>query len=463
MLCFTLPAPVRETIETLNQAGHEAYLVGGCVRDALRGQLPHDYDITTSALPAEVAACFSDKTIIETGLKHGTLTLHSGGMDLEITTFRTDGIYEDHRHPAMIRFAPTLQEDLARRDFTINAMAYHPQTGLIDLFGGRSDLEHGILRCVGDPDTRFGEDALRILRALRFAAVLDFAIDAETARALFSQKELLHVISSERIRAELLRLLCGKAADTVLSSYFEVLTAVLPELLPMKGFAQKNPHHIYDVWEHTIAVIQAVPPTPQLRLAALLHDIGKPDCFTEDANGIGHFYQHDRLGAEMTRRILRRLKFDNATTLQVVTLVREHGRQIEPSAKAVKRVLRRFGPEMFFDLIALKRADAAGQSPAFASRQGLYDRLEQIAADILSQKQCFCRKDLAVTGLDLMAAGLPAGRELGLALDRLLDAVIDEKVINEKDALLHYLLDDSAACNASENRQKAAGQGSSSP
>ena len=449
MFCFTLPAPVREAIAALNRAGHGAYLVGGCVRDALRGQLPHDYDITTSALPAEVAACFAGRTIIETGLKHGTLTLHSGGMDLEITTFRTDGVYEDHRHPAAVCFARTLQEDLARRDFTINAMAYHPQTGLVDLFGGRRDLEHGVLRCVGDPAKRFDEDALRILRALRFAAVLDFTIDAETARALSAQKELLHAVSGERIREELVRLLCGRSAASVLSSYLDVLAAVIPELLPMKGFEQKNPHHIYDVWEHTLAVVRSIPPTPHLRLAALLHDIGKPDCFTEDANGIGHFYQHDRLGAETARRILRRLKFDNETTLRVVTLVREHGRQIEPSAKAVKRVLRRFGPEMFFDLIALKRADAAGQSPAFASRQDLYDRLEQMAADILSQKQCFCRKDLAVNGRDLMAAGLPAGRELGLALDKLLDAVIDEKVANEKDALLRYLLDDPDAAAGS--------------
>ena len=449
MLCFTLPAPVREAIAALNRAGHEAYLVGGCVRDALRGQLPHDYDITTSALPAEVAACFAGRTIIETGLKHGTLTLHSGGMDLEITTFRTDGVYEDHRHPAAVCFARTLQEDLARRDFTINAMAYHPQTGLVDLFGGRRDLEHGVLRCVGDPAKRFDEDALRILRALRFAAVLDFAIDAETARALSAQKELLHAVSGERIREELVRLLCGRSAASVLSSYLDVLAAVIPELLPMKGFEQKNPHHIYDVWEHTLAVVRSIPPTSHLRLAALLHDIGKPDCFTEDANGIGHFYQHDRLGAETARRILRRLKFDNETTLRVVTLVREHGRQIEPSAKAVKRVLRRFGPEIFFDLIALKRADAAGQSPAFAFRQDLYDRLEQMAADILSQKQCFCRKDLAVNGRGLMAAGLPAGRELGLALDKLLDAVFDEKVANEKDALLRCLLDDPDAAAGS--------------
>ena len=437
MFTMTLPAPVQETIETLQQYGHAAYVVGGCVRDSLRGVVPHDYDITTSARPEEVAAAFCGRTLIETGLKHGTQTLHSGGMDLEITTFRTDGVYEDHRHPAAVTFARTLEEDLARRDFTINAMAYHPQCGLVDLFGGEADLAAGVIRCVGAPAQRFDEDALRMLRALRFAAVLGFEIEADTAGALLAQKELLTAVSAERIREELVRLLCGRDAARVLDAYLPVFGMCLPELLPMQGFAQQNPHHIYDVWHHTLAVVAAIPPQPHLRLAALLHDVGKPDCFTADESGIGHFYQHASIGAEMTRSILRRLKFD--TTTRVVTLVRWHDRQIEPTAKAVKRALQQFGQETFFDLLALKRADNRGQAPAYAARQADYDRLAAIAAEILASGACFSRKELAVTGRDLMAAGMPAGRELGAALDTLLDAVIDEKVINEKEALLRYL------------------------
>ena len=439
MFTMTMPAPAREAIETLNQNGHAAYLVGGCVRDSLRGVVPHDYDITTSARPEEVAAAFRGRTLIETGLKHGTQTLHSGGMNLEITTYRTDGAYEDHRHPAAVTFARTLAEDLARRDFTINAMAYHPARGLVDLFGGQADLAAGVVRCVGAPAQRFDEDALRMLRALRFAAVLGFEIETDTAGALLAQKDLLTAVSAERIREELVRLLCGRDAACVLDAYLPVFSVFLPELLPMQGFEQRNPHHVYDVWHHTLAAVDAIPPQPHLRLAALLHDIGKPDCFQVDTQGVGHFYQHDVRGAEMARRILRRLKFDNDTTTRVVTLVRWHDRQIESTAKAVKRALQQFGQETFFDLLALKRADNLGQAPAFWDRQEIYARLEALASDILAGGACFSRKTLTVTGRDLMAVGMPAGRELGAALDLLLNAVIDEKVKNEKEALLQYL------------------------
>lgn len=292
---------------------------------------------------------------------------------------------------------------------------------------------------MGAPAQRFDEDALRMLRALRFAAVLGFEIEADTAGALLAQKDLLTAVSAERIREELVRLLCGRDAARVLDAYLPVFGMCLPELLPMQGFAQQNPHHIYDVWHHTLAVVAAIPPQPHLRLAALLHDVGKPDCFTADESGIGHFYQHAIVGAEMTRSILRRLKFDNDTMTRVVTLVRWHDRQIEPTAKAVKRALQQFGQETFFDLLALKRADNRGQAPAYAARQADYNRLAAIAAEILASGACFSRKELAVTGRDLMAAGMPAGRELGAALDTLLDAVIDEKVKNEKEALLRYL------------------------
>ena len=433
------PEQVNTALRRLREAGYTACAVGGCVRDRLMGAEPKDYDVTTAALPEQTEAVFAGERIIETGLKHGTVTVLLGGLPIEITTFRVDGGYSDARHPDAVRFTPSLTEDLARRDFTVNAMAWSPEDGLADPFGGADDLRNRLIRCVGDPDTRFREDALRILRALRFAAVLGFRIEERTADALHRNRALLDKVSAERIAAELCKLLCGDGVKPILLEYADVLGVVLPELLPMRGFDQRNPHHIYDVLEHTAVVVENVPPEPMLRWAALLHDSGKPATFALDAKGVGHFFGHPKVSAALADAALRRLKLDNATRERVVLLVQYHDVQIEPTEKAVKRALGKLGEEAFFQLLALKRADNLAQSPEYRGRLALCDQLEAIAREILRREDCFSLRDLAVKGGDLIAAGLRPGPALGAALDALLDAVIDGRVENERDALLAFL------------------------
>ena len=308
-----LPAGVSRALTMLESAGFEAFIVGGCVRDALRGITPKDYDITTSALPEETKSVFRDWRVIETGIQHGTITVVMDGMPLEITTYRTEGTYSDNRHPDSVSFTASLREDVARRDFTMNAIAYSPTRGMIDHFGGAEDIRRGIIRCVGDPATRFREDALRMMRGIRFASVLGFAIEKNTAAAIHENKERIPTVSAERIRVELTKLLCGANVKNVLMDWWDVIGTVIPEILPMHGFDQKTPYHIYDVWEHTAVAVSNIPPDPHLRLCALLHDIGKPPSFFTDEKGVGHFYGHPAVSARMTEEILARLKYDNAT------------------------------------------------------------------------------------------------------------------------------------------------------
>ena len=433
-----LPEQVHTVIDRLCGAGHEAFAVGGCVRDALLGRTPGDYDVTTSARPEEIEAVFAREKLIETGLRHGTVTVLLGGMPIEVTTYRVDGEYADHRHPDCVRFTRDLTEDLARRDFTINALAFSPERGIIDPFGGREDLAAGRIRCVGRADARFREDALRILRALRFSSVLGFPLDGETARAALASRELLRAVSAERVYAELVKLLCGPNVREVVCRYVDILGVVIPELLPMKGFDQRNPHHVYDVLEHSAAACAAVPSEPVLRLAALLHDIGKPECFTLGEDGVGHFCGHAAISASRAEEILTRLKSDRATRERVVTLVREHDLIIPAQERAVKRALRRLGKEDFFALLALKRADNLAQSPAYADRQRTYDALEELARCVLEEEACLSLRDLAVSGQDLIALGMEPGPALGAALAAMLDAVIDGEVPNGKDALLAW-------------------------
>lgn len=434
------PERIHEVLLRLAAAGFEAWLVGGCVRDRQMGLAPHDYDIATAATPQEVKAVFPDFRIIETGLKHGTLTLLLDGEPVELTTFRGEMPYTDHRHPDGVYFTRSLHEDLARRDFTVNALAMDAQGTLCDPFGGMDDIENKMIRCVGQPTQRFEEDALRILRGLRFAATLGFRIAPETAQAMEEKKALLAYVSYERIATELTKLLCGQYARQVLLDYADTLGAVLPELIPMKGFDQRNFHHIYDVLEHTARVVEQVPPEPALRWAALFHDAGKPQCFTVDEAGVGHFYGH----AEHSRRIaaaaLQRLRFDNATSAAVDELIRYHDSPIEPTQPAVRRALAKLTPEGFRRLLALKRADNLAQSPAYQARQQDYDRLEAMAAEILAQAQCFCLRDLAVNGNDLLAMGIPAGPQVGRILAALLEAVVSERLPNEREALLREVL-----------------------
>ena len=438
---LSLPDHVNTALNRLEDAGFAAYVVGGCVRDALMGRTPGDYDITTDAAPEQTAAVFSGERVIETGLRHGTVTVLLRGQPLEITTFRVDGAYSDARHPDTVRFTRSLEEDLARRDFTVNAIAYSPRRGLIDPFGGAEDLRAGLLRCVGAPELRFREDALRILRCLRFSATLGFAIDPAAAAAAREERALLGRISAERVAAELKKLVCGAQVRRVVLAETDILGVVLPELLPMRGFDQRNKHHISDVLEHCAAACEAVPAEPVLRMAALLHDVGKPDCFFTDAEGVGHFYGHAERGAELCDAILRRLRFDNESRARITQLVRQHGIRIEPNERSVLRCLRRFGPDFFFQLLALKRADTLAHAPGpkLDERMARYAALEALAHELLAREACFSLRDLAVNGRDVLAAGVSPGPAVGQALDALLSAVTDGLVPNERGALLAYL------------------------
>ena len=434
-----LPAGVSRALSMLEGAGYEAFIVGGCVRDALRGITPKDYDITTSALPEETKSVFRDCRVIETGIQHGTVTVMMDGMPLEITTYRTEGTYSDNRHPDSVSFTTSLREDVARRDFTMNAIAYSPVWGLIDHFGGAEDIRGGTIRCVGDPDTRFREDALRMMRGIRFASALGFAIEEKTAAAIRENKERISAVSAERIRVELTKLLCGANVKNVLMDWWDVLGVVIPEILPMHGFDQRTPYHIYDVWEHTAVAVSETPPVTHLRLSALLHDIGKPPSFFTDEKGVGHFYGHPAVSEKMAEEILARLKYDNVTRRRVVTLVREHDRIIEPTETAVKRALSRLTPEVFFNLLIIKRADNLAQSPNYRDRLTTYDRIESMAQDILERNECISVATLAVNGGDLIAIGMKPGKEIGEMLSLLLEQVIRGDLANDRDELLTYV------------------------
>lgn len=435
---FSLPKSVEFALSSLEQAGFEAFIVGGCVRDFLRGDTPSDYDITTSAEPEQTKEVFKNERIIETGLKHGTVTLLKDGMPLEITTYRIDGGYTDNRRPDCVKFTKTLTEDLARRDFTVNAFAYSPKIGIVDAFGGKEDLKNKIIRSVGDADRRFNEDALRIMRAIRFASVLDFKIEDETKKSIFKNKNLLKNISAERIATELLKLLSGQNAKNVILEYVEVLEVIMPEIGKMKNFNQKNPHHIYDVLTHTAVALENTPREAALRLAMLLHDCGKPEAFSTDKNGVGHFYGHPEISYQRAKAALSRLKLDAATTELALTLIKYHDVQIEPTEKSVKRALNKYTPDVYFKLLEIKKADNLAQNPKY-NRIDQIEKLKSIAEEIIEKSECFSVKHLAVNGNDLINSGVPKGKEIGKNLEFLLDAVISGKVENEKNALLAYL------------------------
>lgn len=429
-----IPQEVCAVLQTLERAGYEAYIVGGCVRDMRMGKAPHDWDVTTSALPQETMALF-DHFAIPTGLQHGTVTVRSGGLSCEVTTFRTEGDYPDHRHPAAVTFSRSLREDLQRRDLTVNAMAMDVRGTLHDPFGGQADIRRRILRCVGEPERRFQEDALRILRTLRFSATLGFVIEEDTHRALRAQCGDLRYVAAERVREELTKLLCGTDVLRVLLDDPQVLGVVLPEILPCVGFDQHNRHHCYDVWGHTAHAVAAAPPDSVLRWAMLLHDLGKPRCFTMDEQGVGHFHGHHRPGAEMAEAICRRLRFDRATAQRICTLVRYHDRPIPLTGKAIRRAMNQLGAEVLRQLCAVKRADNLAQHPDYRSRQREIDEGEAIMDALLEKDACFSLKQLAVNGRDMTALGLE-GPAIGQALQTLLEAVMDGETDNDRAALL---------------------------
>lgn len=436
-----LPPQVNTAISMLYAAGYEAFLVGGAVRDYVRDNSPaKDWDITTNALPAQVESVFSGYHLIETGLKHGTVTVVIDHEPIEITTYRIDGDYSDHRHPDSVHFTRSLKEDLERRDFTMNALAYSPQKGIVDLVGGRKDIEDGIVRCVGDPNHRFQEDGLRMLRALRFASVYGMAIEAETASAIHRNKELLKGIAAERIQVELTKMLCGKGVTKVLEEFSDVIAIPIPEILPMFHFEQRNPHHDKDVWDHTIAVIESITPEPVLRWAALLHDIGKPSCFSLAEDGIGHFFGHSDQSTSMAESILSRLRFDNASKEQIVRLVRYHDMPITADRKPIKRLLSKHGEDATRQLIELHKADTLGQSAICRHRIAIFEEVSQMINEILQEESCFTLKDLAVNGHDMMTLGFQ-GPTIGRVLQECLDAVLDEQIPNEHETLMAFAKD----------------------
>lgn len=437
---FKIPDGARHILQLLDGAGHEAYLVGGCVRDLLRGAAPHDWDVCTSALPEETEQCFAGRRVVETGLKHGTVTVLEEGEPYEITTYRTEGPYSDNRRPDFVRFVPDLEEDLARRDFTMNAIAMDLRGNLRDPFGGTDDIKAGLIRCVGEPNERFREDGLRVMRALRFAAVLGYEVEEQTAQAVHENRAMLDRVAAERINTELCRLLAGKNAGDILRQYPDVFCQFWPQLEPLAALEQNNPWHCWGGWEHTIHAVEAVPADVTLRLAVLLHDIGKPACKSTDEKGIDHFYGHPAVSAQMADQMLRALKFDNKTRERVVLLVERHDAQLPPRSQVIRRWLSRLGPEAFFQLLEVKRADSMGQAPGKV--QGRLAELEEIrgkAKQILAEGQCFTRKDLAVDGRDVIAAGIEPGPEVGRVLSALLERVLRGETANSREALLSLI------------------------
>lgn len=431
-----IPPYARSVVDKLEHYGYEAYVVGGCVRDSLLGLTPKDWDVCTNATPQEVLRVFRNRPVIKTGLKHGTVTVMMNREPVEVTTFRVDGEYSDNRHPDRVIFVSRVEEDLARRDFTINAMAYNPCRGLVDAFSGREDLAAGKIRCVGEPDDRFNEDGLRIMRALRFAARYDFGIESETAFSIRRNRHLLENVSVERIYKELKGMLVGKGALSMLLAFPDVMAIIIPELAPTFGFEQHTPYHRYDVWTHTAHAVHAAPADETLRLTMLLHDVAKPACFSQGEDGTGHFYGHPDKGADMARKILHRLKSDNATLNRVVTLVKEHDNTFPSTRSGMRRYIGRLGEDVVEQLFAVKRADYAAQSDYRQKEKAAALREAALLIDeLMAEGHAFTIKDLHINGRVLADMGIPAGPEVGRILKTLLDEVQEDSLPNTPEAL----------------------------
>lgn len=431
-----LPDKVHKIIDTLETAGYEAYAVGGCVRDSVLGRKPDDWDITTSAKPEETKQLFP--RTIDTGIRHGTVTVMLDKEGFEVTTYRIDGDYEDGRHPKEVTFTASLEEDLKRRDFTINAMAYSERHGLVDIYGGLADIEAGVIRCVGNAKERFTEDALRMMRAVRFSAQLGYRIDEGTRKAMTELAPNLQKISAERIQVELIKLVTSPHPDYLRIAYETGITAqILPEFDLCMKTVQNNPHHCYDVGEHILHSMLAVKADKVLRLGMLFHDIGKPQTMTVDEKGITHNKKHPVVGAEMTRKILRRLKFDNDTTDKVTKLVLYHDQEIAATPAGVRRAVHRMGEDIFPLMFAVRRADVSAQSDY--KREEKLQKLSYIEAlyeEIRRQGDAVSLKDLAITGTDLIAQGRKPGREIGAVLQELLEKVLEDPSLNTPEKLL---------------------------
>lgn len=438
-ISIRLPDKVKYIIDTIQAAGFEAYAVGGCIRDSILGREPNDWDITTSAKPEEIKALF--RHTVDTGIQHGTVTVLIEKENFEVTTYRIDGEYEDNRHPKSVAFTDSLREDLRRRDFTINAMAYNETGGLVDVFGGMEDLRNGIVRCVGEAEERFGEDALRMLRAIRFSAQLGYTIESKTLEAIRSLAPSLARISAERIQAELVKLMVSPHPEHIAIAYDTGVTSVFfPEWDKAMQTPQNHPHHCYGVGEHILHSLTEIPADKVLRLSMLLHDIAKPEVMEIDDDGVTHFHGHAVKGEAMAREILRRLKFDNDTINKVCKLVRYHdygnGGAV-PNRRTVRRAVNKIGEELFPSLLLIKKADILAQSEYL--RQEKLENLEawkNCYEEILAAGECVSLKTLAVSGKDLIEAGIEPGKKLGEVLNLLLEEVLEDPEKNTREYLL---------------------------
>ena len=428
-----LPVNILKAINILCGSGFEAWVVGGCVRDMIMGKTPADYDITTNALPEQTMECFKNYRVVETGIKHGTVTVVMDGENIEITTYRVDGEYLDNRRPENVKFTRSLEEDLKRRDFTMNAIAFSPKKGIFDPLGGEQDIKDELIRCVGDPDKRFNEDGLRILRALRFSSQTGFKIDSATTCSIRKNKNLIKNLSAERIFVELKKLLCGVNAHKVIRDYVDVIGVFIPEILPTVGFEQNTKYHCYDVFEHTLKALENSIKTEVVRLAVFLHDVGKPKAFSPDADGTAHFKGHAQIGAEMARNIFERLKSDNDTKNTVCDLISEHSIRVKVNELALKKYISKKGFDFIKLLLKVKKADNSAKAPEYCNPEEL-NEVEKLVDKIEKSGCPLFLRDLKMSGSDLVELGI-SGRKVGETLEALLDLVIEEKTLNKKEVL----------------------------
>ncbi len=438
---INLPNEVSYIIKQLNKNGYKAYIVGGCVRDTLMGKLPKDWDIATSALPDKTKSIF--KNTYDTGIQHGTVTVVIEGKAFEVTTFRIDGKYQDYRRPLNVSYTQDIIKDLSRRDFTINAIAYHPIDGFIDPFEGTKDITNKLIACVGEPKQRFNEDALRMLRAVRFSITLNFDIEIGTKMAIIEQSNLIKKVSSERIREEFNKILLSqKPSRLTIMTKLNLLKYILPEFEVCFDTEQNHPYHIYDVGTHSLKALDNIRENIILRWVMLLHDIGKPPCKTTDELGIDHFYGHQKVSTQMTKDILKRFRFDNKAARKIGKLVKYHDRYIELNPKAVRRAVRQIGEDIFLELLEVKLADAKAQNPEkFEETLNYIERVKQIYTEIKEKDDCLSIKNLAINGHDLIKIGIPEGEEIGQTLKSLLELVIDEPELNKKEQLIKIVKD----------------------
>lgn len=435
-MLITVPKTVELIINQIENAGYEAFLVGGCVRDIFLGKEPLDWDITTSAHPEKVIEIFSNYKIVPTGLKHGTVGVIINQTAYEITTYRTENGYSDNRHPDIVEYSTSIKDDLSRRDFSMNAIAYNPKIGIYDPFDGISDIKNKIIRTIGNPDIRFGEDALRILRGLRFAAILGFDIELKTAKSIIENKELLRKISKERIASEFNKLICGDYAERILAEYRDVFSVFIPEIASTFNFCQHNPHHCFDVWRHSLVALKNIEKDKTLRLAIFFHDIGKPYTFKLDQNGIGHFKTHNIKGTEITRSVLKRLKYDRKTILDVTWLVYHHDQKLQTDRASVKHYINIYGAEMLKMLMKVQLADNSAKKEKRSKRYTDAELILKTTDDILSKNECCTMSQLNINGNDILSLGIRSGEKIGEILNNLLELVINEKCKNEKNELI---------------------------